>query len=124
METSVYENEDGITLLSVDAYNRLSRKGFCDLVAKHEGVTNLKRSILPKSEFCKFEFAGSNFTIEEDGYDYWYNLKPDKENSDAIRCLESYFSNQDIPEYSTRPIYLFLVFMLVALVIYTDLQCG
>jgi len=108
----------------VDAYNRLSRKRFCDLLAKLEGVKSLKRIFLPSRNFCKFEYDGSNFTIEEDSYDYWYNIKPENENIDAIKKLETYFLNQDIPEYKVRSFYLFLALFLLGLFIYIDLQCS
>tara|TARA_R110002072_G_C7602996_1_gene504256 strand:- start:144 stop:521 length:378 start_codon:yes stop_codon:yes gene_type:complete len=123
MKSWIYKNEHGKSELCVDAYSRLSKREFSDVLSKLEGVTILKRpNIFGFGDFCSFEYRGECFTIEEDEFDYCYNIKPKVSNTGTLKTLEAYFLNLNIAKPKTRPVFWFAGIVLVGLAIYAKLQ--
>ena len=123
MKSWIYKNEHGKSELCVDAYERLTKREFSGLLSELEGVTILKRpSIFNFGDFCSFEYKGDVFTIEEDDFDYCYNIKQENCNLETLKKLETYFLNLNIPKPKTRPVFWFTGIVLVGLVIYAGIS--
>ena len=122
MKTFQYENEakDGFDLC-VDAYELLTKKQFISKLREIEGISIIKSSAFSlNSEFCRFEYKGEVFSVEEDDFDYTYLLKPVIYNSESLMALEHYFISLDIPKPKTRPAFLFAGVVLAGLAVYAN----
>lgn len=108
--------------LCVDAYARLTKRGFARKLAKLEGVEIIQQPVLfSKGDFCKFKFRGERFSVQEDATDYSYNIIPETHNTDTLQSLEKYFSGLNIPKQKTRPVFWVVGIALVGVAIYANL---
>jgi hypothetical protein len=123
MKTWINKNEHGKHVLSVDAYDRLSKKEFSSLLSELEGIKIVRApTIFSPGDFCSFEYKGEQFSIDEDDYEYSYIIKPATYNPDTLQALENYFSNLSIPKNKTRPVFWFAGAVLLGLALYANLS--
>jgi len=116
------ENENGYELC-VDAYGFLTRRQFISKLREIEGIS-IKRSLILsfRGEFCRFEYRGEVFSVEEENFGYTYSVKPKSYNSESLNILEKYFVNLDVPKAKTRPVFWFAGIVLIGLAIYANIS--
>ena len=123
MKAWIYKNAHGKSTLCVDAYNRLTKREFANLLSELDGVKITKKpTIFHPTNFCSFEYKGESFDIDEDDFDYCYNISPKTPNQESLEALERYLLNLNIPIQKTRPVFWFAGIVLVGLAIYANIQ--
>jgi hypothetical protein len=123
MKAWIYKNEHGKSTLCVDAYNRLSKREFVSFLSELDGVRIIRKpTIFHPYDFCIFEYGGETFTIDEDDFDYCYNINPHIPNQESLEIIEQYFLSLNIPKQKTRPVFWFAGIVLVGLAIYANIQ--